>query len=116
MREKWGYPALDEATKRKILGLNSARIYRLPSASEASPQGVYKPVPENYQDLLYADAETKRIMEFPAGWQPCFEPGQDNTCPSNPFSQDNFSKMKKMYSEAGGRPDHLRFGWLRKRI
>jgi uncharacterized protein len=116
MRAKWGYPALDEAAKRKILGLNSARIYRLPSASEASPQGAYKPVPQNYQDLLYADQETKRIMEFPAGWQPCFVPGQDNTCPSNPFSQDNFSKMKQMYSEAGGKPDHVRFGWLRKRI
>jgi hypothetical protein len=34
-------PKLTKAAKRKILGLNSARLYRLPSASEPSSQGVY---------------------------------------------------------------------------
>lgn len=57
----------------------------------------YKPVPQNYQ-LLF-DEETKRIMEFPADWQPCFLPGGPNTCPSNPFAQDGMSKLKRMYAD-----------------
>ena len=31
MRERWDYPELDEQAKRKILGLNAARIYKLPT-------------------------------------------------------------------------------------
>ena len=73
---------------------------------------VYKPVPQNYQQLF--DDETKRIMEFPADWQPCFLPGGPNTCPTNPFAQDGMSKLKRMYAEAGGRPDNIRRGWLRR--
>src|SRR5439155_22492723 len=48
LQARWGYPALTEAAKRKILGLNSAGLYGLPGAAEASPHGVYKPVPENF--------------------------------------------------------------------
>jgi hypothetical protein len=62
------------------------------------------------------DEETKRIMEFPADWTPCFVPGGPNTCPTNQFSQDGIAKMKKMYAEAGGRPDNIRRGWLRTRL
>ena len=48
---------------------------------------------------------------------PCFVPGGANTCPTNPLSvNDNFTKMKKMYAEAGGRPDNIRGGWLRTRL
>jgi hypothetical protein len=66
----------------------------------------------DYQQLF--DEETKRIMEFPADWQPCFLPGGPNTCPTNPFAQDGMSKLKRMYAEAGGRPDNIRRGWLRR--
>jgi len=31
IRDKWGYPQLTERAKRKILGLNSARLYGLPT-------------------------------------------------------------------------------------
>jgi predicted TIM-barrel fold metal-dependent hydrolase len=122
MRERWGYPKLDERAKRKILGLNAARLYKLPTGqgdedderggvggSEDGGLGqIYQPVTANYQQLL--DPETKRIMEFPADWVPC-----GDSCATNPFSQDNMSRMKAMYAEAGGRPDHVRMGWLRIR-
>jgi hypothetical protein len=122
MRERWGYPELDERAKRKILGLNSARIYKLPTGQgdEGDERGgfggrdeedrgqLYKPVPANYQELF--DPETKRIMEFPANWVPC-----GDSCSTNPFSQDNMSKMKALYAEAGGGPDNLRMGWIRTR-
>jgi len=117
IRKRWGYPELTQAAKRKILGQNAARLYGLSPAAEPSPQGLYKPVPENYQLALAADAETRRIMEFRADWQPCFLPGGTNTCPTNPLSiEDNFTKMRKMYAEAGGRPDNVRRGWLRTRL
>jgi predicted TIM-barrel fold metal-dependent hydrolase len=125
IRKDWGYPPLSQGAKRKILGLNAARLYKVPVGGFVADdevgfgggddQGggrVYKPVPQNYQQLF--DEETKRIMEFPADWQPCFLPGGPNTCPTNPFAQDGMSKLKKMYAEAGGRPDNIRRGWLRR--
>jgi predicted TIM-barrel fold metal-dependent hydrolase len=117
IRQRWGYPELTQAAKRKILGQNAARLYGLSPAAEPSPNGLYRPVPQDYQLALAADAETRRIMEFPASWTPCFLPGGTNTCPSNPLAfDDNLSKMKKAYVEAGGRPDNVRRGWLRTRL
>ena len=44
LQKQYGYPPLTDSAKRKILGLNSARLYQLPAAT----QGVYKPVPTDY--------------------------------------------------------------------
>ena len=96
VREQYGYPELTKAAKRKILGLNSARLYRLPSASEASPHGVYTPVPANYEALI--PDELKTIMEFPG------------------FVADNLSKMKAAYQAAGGERSNTRYGWIRTRV
>jgi len=96
LREQYGYPQLTKAAKRKILGLNSARLYRLPSASEASPHGKYKPVPANYEALI--PDELKTIMEFPG------------------FVADNLSKMKAAYQAAGGERSNTRYGWIRTRV
>jgi len=46
MRDRYGYPALTETTKRQILGLNSARLYGLDPAAPRNP------VPSNYRDRL----------------------------------------------------------------
>ena len=119
IRRRWNYPEFTQAAKRKILGQNAARLYGLSPAAEPSQQGLYKPVPENYQLALAADAETRRIMEFRADWQPCFLPGGTNTCPTNPlasFENDSMSRMKKAYAEGGGRRDNIRGGWLRTRL
>jgi hypothetical protein len=95
MRRDYGYPELTKAAKRKILGLNSARLYKLPSASEAAPPGVYKPVPTDYVTRIPDSLKT--IMEFP-----------------DPVA-DNLSRMRKIYAEAGGMPSNTRYGWLRTR-
>jgi uncharacterized protein len=44
LRQRHGYPELAKGAKRHILGQNSARLYKLPAASEASPHGKYRPV------------------------------------------------------------------------
>ena len=95
LRRLYGYPELTKAAKRKILGLNSARLYRLPSASEAAPRGVYTPVPRDYASRIPDSLKT--ILEFPG------------------YTADNLSTMKKMYAEAGGMRSNTRYGWLRTR-
>jgi len=116
IRRRWGYPELTQAAKRKILGQNAAKLYGLPPAAEPSPNGLYKPVPRNFQQML--DAETKRIMEFSPNWVPCNVDDEwaPKGCAADPLSiNDNFTKMRKAYAEAGGRPEHVRGGWLRAR-
>jgi hypothetical protein len=96
LREQYGYPELTKAAKRKILGLNSARLYKLPSASEASQHGKYTPVPANYEELI--TDELKTIMEFPG------------------YIADNFSKARKAYQAWGGQPSNTRYGWIRTKV
>jgi predicted TIM-barrel fold metal-dependent hydrolase len=89
LRRQYGYPQLTEAAKRKILGLNSARLYKLP----AGPQGVYKPVPADYATRI--PDELKTLMEFPG------------------FEADNLTRMRTQYQAAGAHPSNTRYGWLR---
>jgi predicted TIM-barrel fold metal-dependent hydrolase len=97
MRRQYGYPQLTKAAKRKILGLNSARLYKIPGASEAAPKGRYRPVPANYEALI--PDELKTIMEFPG------------------YTADTFSTARKAYQAWGGRqPRNTRFGWIRTRV
>ena len=95
LRRRYGYPKLTKAAKRKILGLNSARLYQIPAAAEAAPRGVYKPVPADYANRI--PDSLKAIMEFPG------------------YVADNLSQMKKIYAEAGAAPSHTRYGWLKTR-
>lgn len=92
-RKKYGYPELTEAAKRKILGLNSARLYGIPRAAEPADQGRYRPVPENYEALIPNDLKT--LLEFPG------------------FTADNLSKMKETYVAMGAEPSNTRYGWIR---
>lgn len=93
MRKKYGYPELTQAAKRKILGLNSARLYGIPGAAEPADQGRYRPVPENYEALIPDDLKT--LLEFPG------------------FTADNLSKMKETYVAMGAEPSNTRYGWIR---
>jgi len=99
MRQQFGYPELTKAAKRKILGLNSARLYGLPSASEASPHGIYKPVPANFESQIPDSLKT--LLDFPG------TPG---------YLTDNFSKMRKQYVEMGGGRSNTRYGWIRTKV
>lgn len=94
LRRQYGYPALTKAAKRKILGLNSARLYKIPAASEAAPGGVYKPVPADYEARIPDSLKT--ILEFPG------------------FTADNLAQMREMYAATGGTPSNTRYGWVRK--
>src|SRR5216683_77646 len=94
MAKKYGYPQLSAQDKRKILGLNSAQLYKLP-ASIATVQ----PVPKDYEaripDLL------KATLNYP-GYT---KPGSDRG--------DKLSKLREDYLAAGGHPSHRRYGWIR---
>jgi hypothetical protein len=93
LRERYGYPKLTKAAKRKILGLNSARLYRLPSAAEPAPGHVYKPVPEDYESRI--PDELKTILEFPG------------------YADDTFSAARREYLAVGADPSNTRYGWIR---
>ena len=89
MRVKWGYPELTEAAKRKILGLNSARLYHITSLDTGS----YKPVPKDYESRM--TDRLKTVLEF----------GQ--------LRADNMDKMRETYLALAIEPDHTRYGWMR---
>jgi hypothetical protein len=90
-REKYGYPELTQQAKRKILGLNSARLYGI----KALDTGDYKPVPKDYESRM--TGELKTLLEF----------GQ--------LRADNMQKMKETYAALAIEPDHTRYGWMRVR-
>jgi hypothetical protein len=109
-RAQFGYPQLTETSKRKILGLNNARLYgirnvdgRLTNAPEESDgnndgnDGGYHPVPVNYKSLI--PVALWKAMEYPQ------------------FAiDDNLSKIRRNYLAQGGVPSNKRYGWLRKGV
>ncbi len=96
MREQYGYPELTQAAKRKILGLNSARLYQLPSTSPVAPGGEYRPVPSDYASRI--PDQLKTLLEFPG------------------FAADNLSKMRSEYLAQGAVPSNTRYGWIRTEV
>jgi hypothetical protein len=93
LRERYGYPELTETAKRKILGLNSARLFGIPGVDSANLQERFRPVPEDYESRMGDDL--KRIMEFPG------------------YTADNMSKFREKYLALGGVPDNTQYGWIR---
>jgi uncharacterized protein len=95
MAKKYGYPQLTEADKRKMLGLNSARLYQVPSTV-----GAYKSVPADYEKRIPDSLKT--TLNFP-GYS---RPGADRG--------DKLTELKREYLAAGGYPENVRYGWVRK--
>ena len=93
MRDQYDYPELTDAAKRKILGLNSARLYGITPVEGAEKDRQYRPVPPDYEDRI--TDELKTILEFPG------------------YTADNMSKLKDRYAELGPTPSHTRYGWMR---
>jgi hypothetical protein len=91
MRRKYGYPEFTEEAKRKILGLNSARLYGIDVPRNFAAH--FKPVPANYASKMSDDL--KRVMEMPG------------------YTADNLARARERYVATGGAPDHTRFGWVR---
>ena len=101
MARAYGHPKLTEGAKRKILGLNSARLYELGANgnvnehSQGQGRGVYTPFPPNYVEQIPESLKT--LLEFPG------------------YTADNFSKARMAYRDwNGAAPRHTRFGWIRK--
>jgi uncharacterized protein len=58
-RERYGYPEITPEMKRKVLGLNSARLYGLsPDLTK------YTKVPDDYQPRLIGNAQLMKTMEY----------------------------------------------------
>ncbi len=100
MARQYGYPKLTQGAKRKILGLNSARLYKIPASghinehSQGHGNGVYRPFPQDYVEKIPESLKT--LLEFPG------------------FTADNFAKARMAYQDwNGAAPRHTRFGWLR---
>ena len=100
MARQYGYPRLTEGAKRKILGLNSARLYKLAVSGNVNEhgqghgKGLYKPFPGDYVERIPESLKT--LLEFPG------------------FTADNFAKARMAYQDwNGAAPRHTRFGWIR---
>ena len=93
MRKKYGYPELTQDAKRKILGLNSAKLYGIKGVERGDLGRRFKPVPKDYESRM--SKELKTILEFPG------------------FTADDMTKFKEEYVAAGAEPSHTRYGWVR---
>jgi predicted TIM-barrel fold metal-dependent hydrolase len=93
MRKKYGYPELTQDAKKKILGLNSAKLYGIKGIGSGNLQKRFKPVPKDYEKRM--SKELKTVMEFPG------------------FTADNLSKVREQYIASGAVPDNTRYGWVR---
>src|SRR5437899_3062097 len=58
LRKKYGYPELNREVKRKILGLNSARLYGIKPLEGAAKDRMYKPVPRDYENRMSRELKT----------------------------------------------------------
>ncbi|HEY1284147.1 MAG TPA: amidohydrolase family protein, partial [Steroidobacteraceae bacterium] len=92
LRKRYGYPQLTDEHKRKILGLNSARLYGIQVPNDFAAQ--YQPVPADFAAKMPEDL--KRLMEMPG------------------HTADALSKIKEQYAASGSMPDHARYGWIRR--
>ncbi|MCA1844871.1 MAG: hypothetical protein LC792_17100, partial [Actinobacteria bacterium] len=112
-RRRFGYPEITPEMKRKVLGLNSARLYGM------SPDVTrYSKVPDDYHRRLLADAELLKTMEY--------DDRLPNEVPANgspkvdAYRTDRFEQLRAGYREAAdgrfGVPhSNHRSGWIRVR-
>jgi predicted TIM-barrel fold metal-dependent hydrolase len=90
IRERWDYPELTEQAKRKIIGLNSARLYGL----DSDPRK-YTAMPASYESRM--SSQLRALMELP------------------PPPADRLAKIKATYREAGPERNTVQYGWVRVR-
>jgi predicted TIM-barrel fold metal-dependent hydrolase len=102
MARQYGYPRLTRDIKSRILGLNSARLYKLPTSATVAPKGIYKPVPKDYAALIPDDL--KATLADTPGSKQAYDPAPQ---------QDGFARLKADYLDAGGLRENLRYGWVR---
>jgi len=94
LRRKYGYPEITQEDKRKILGLNSAKLHGIREVAASDLKRTYKPVPKDFEQRM--SKELKTIMEFPG------------------YTADHMSKFKDQYAAAGGERSNTRYGWIHR--
>ncbi|MES1258315.1 MAG: amidohydrolase family protein [Acidobacteriota bacterium] len=95
LRQKYGYPELTQAAKRKILGLNSAKLHGIKGVASGNAGRKFKPVPPDYERRMTDDL--KNVLEMPA------------------HTADKMARFKERYVAMGGVPDHTAYGFVRTR-
>src|SRR2546425_476173 len=103
---RWNYPELTRAAKRKILGLNSARLYGLPAAARRYGQGnlgAYATAPE-----LQPGGAVDSMLHGPGYPTPIV--------PASPLPEDRLSRMKKWVDELAFGRSNTRRGWIRTAV
>ena len=96
LRQEFGYPEITDTAKRKILGLNSARLYGITPVEGAEKDRQYRPVPADYESRI--SDELKTILEFPG------------------YTADKMSQLKDKYAALGPAPSNTRYGWMRTKV
>jgi predicted TIM-barrel fold metal-dependent hydrolase len=89
LRKKYGYPELTSDAKRKILGLNSAKLYGMNPTTQQ-----FKPVPKDYEKRM--TPEFKKTMEL------------------TPNAADNLARIKERYAELSVERSNTKYGWIRR--
>jgi predicted TIM-barrel fold metal-dependent hydrolase len=112
IREKWDYPALTEHDKRNILGLNSARLYGLTGGAKQAigrPGSPYRQGNlSDYPSLTQPGSPIDTVLRGPGFPEPV-------TPARSLLPNDNLTRLKQQYADAGGRRDNARLGWMRTR-
>jgi hypothetical protein len=101
--ERWNYPQLTNAAKRKILGLNSARLYGLPVATVRYGQGNlagYGAAPE-----LQPGGAMDNVLMGPGYPTPIV--------PASSMPEDRLSRLKRWADDLALGRNNTRRGWIR---
>jgi predicted TIM-barrel fold metal-dependent hydrolase len=101
--DRWKYPQLTTAAKRKILGLNSARLYGLSANADRYKKG-----------NLASYVTDPRLQ--PGGDMDAVLRGPGYPTPVTPASlipDDNFSRAKRWAEDERRGHSNTRFGWMR---
>jgi uncharacterized protein len=106
MSRKYGYPQLTNDMRRKILGLNSARLYKLKAEAPVSAGGIFKPVPQDFAGMVPSGLKAT-LADAPNSKQ-----GPQASLIALP--PDKFALLRGDYHAAGGWRDNLRYGWINR--
>jgi hypothetical protein len=106
IRQTWGYPQLTERAKRKILGLNSARLYKLPPRRSFLHHG--------HDAGLESFATAPELQ--PGGSVDAALSGVGYPTPvvaASSLPEDRFSRLKSWADEMKLGRSNARSGWIR---
>jgi len=104
--DRWNYPRLTKAAKRKILGLNSARLYGLPVAKVRYGQGNlagYASAPE-----LQPGGAMDNVLMGPGYPTPIV--------PASAMSEDRLSRLKRWADDLALGRNNTRRGFIRTTV